>query len=219
MWRIETLHAAPPSTKLPQWRGLVVPISIISIYLFQVEDEQKQKLIFTDRVKVKHGFIIIEHPPGSGKCLVSWTLLVFFCLKLFLTLEQKGFVNFVQVVAAKGQWREKYRWIAHKGWKDRKNTTYDPARIRLEAEDSEWKQAVQNCKNCKKLLSYQSTCEETHYLWLPLNLQENAMNRRTVQFSFLIFLNTWGALSTFQHFLHCHWKFSNFELKYKFYLR
>jgi len=86
--------------------------NLVLIKLYKVAEEEEQKLIFTDRVKVKHGFIIIEHPPESGECLV---------------------------VAAKGQWREKNRWLAHKGWKgkDRKKTTYDPARIRLEAEDSE----------------------------------------------------------------------------------
>ena len=44
----------------------------------------------------------------------------------------------MQVVAAKGQWREKNRWIAHKNWKgEGRKSTYDPDMIRLEAENSE----------------------------------------------------------------------------------
>ena len=67
MWRIETLHTP---TKLPQCSG-VVALLCQSACLLQVAEEEEQKVIFTDRVKVKHGFIIIEHPPESGECLVS----------------------------------------------------------------------------------------------------------------------------------------------------
>ena len=45
---------------------------------------------------------------------------------------------YMQVVAAKGQWREKNRWIGHKNWKgEGRRPTYDPDRIRLEAEEAE----------------------------------------------------------------------------------
>ena len=73
-------------------------------------------------------------------------------------------------------------------------------------------------KICPKLWSYQSNCDdETHDLWLlRLNLQDNAMNRRTVQLSeFAKHPRSFGHFSTFSKLsLEISKFWTDFELEF-----
>ena len=111
-------------------------------------------LVHSDKVKVKHGLIVIagdEDPKGLKASYRRQGLRKSLSLSdRLLRFEELIEIQqniFLQVIPANGQWFAHNRWKPHKNWKGKdKRETYDPELMRLEEKAKARKEAKAKAK-------------------------------------------------------------------------